>query len=805
MTHYWPLCRSFLRRHAEALFIIGFVVADCFGPVWIITAAALAAVLAVAIPAAHNMWTMTPAGRIVYVRALLKTPKGQRLGLLLFWLFSMRWLVSAAQNANLFQTDGQSLSMTNALLLAVQQFAPLDFIAHPVFLYVAACGIAILLRTRLKASKQDPDLIAQRQLWSGTSHILFLAAFIGSILSITLNANGPARWLAGWLLYSAKDANFFKDTTVVPAIGQQLPLPLQSVDTNGIFSNLAFKQPFENFIVTAVSLVLFAVLLQPALRLTAFLTSFCWRIVSVLSLQNIIESFLEALRLPSRRLDFRESHPFLMNSGRSLSWIVACYAALFWLFGFSGGPLGYAIQSWMITSGVDAGFTTSAGAPTWLFESNFRIFVGSIVALYATAPLTVTAAVFLPYANPRKIILNADGLSFPQGPFLSLWGRQFRLWSDLKSLTVKRIDQKKQRMRAQFTLRFRSGGHISFNNMQVSWKDLKVLLDAVDQHAVACSIDKEVFSVCQALEADYPDTAASDGIDDTAIKQISAQEFKSTIFVALQPGEFLPNTQIRIIKQLASKPLCAVYLARAEDGRMVIVKQFYLAADTEETKAFAKLLQREYDLLSRLDHSGIAKVLQSFSVEHSTYLVIEHRQGSDLRAVVNEHGARSESVVITWAKQLCEIMIYLHGREPAIVHRDLTPDNIIAGEDGQLRLIDFGAAREFLEGTTGTMIGKQCYVAPEQLRGDASLKSDIYSFGCTLYFLITGRDPVALSQSSPAKSIDCSSRLDALVSDCTTFDEEQRPASFEDILKRLKDLDRGFKLKMPQPKEEVVA
>jgi hypothetical protein len=809
MKPHWNACRSFLRRHAEALFIIAFIVADCFAPSWFITLAASIAILAVSLPAIRNMRSLTASGRVTYLQGLVKTARVQRLGLLLFWLFSIRWLLSAAADANLFRTDGQSLSMSKSLLLAAQQFAALDFITHPILIYVVACTIAILLRTRLKATKQDPDLIRQRQLWSGTSHFLFLGAFIASVLSVTVSAGGPVRMLANWLILSACDANLFG--TPISALPEgiiDVTVPqLPRVDPAGTFSDLAFAQTFENFLVVAVSLLMLSVLLQPALKLTSFLTSFCWRVVSPHSVQNIVESFLAALRLPSRALNFKEAHSFWMNAGRSLCWIAACYASLFWLFGFCGGPLGLAIQNWMLASGVDAGFGYSTSAAEWLFQPNLRIFVASVVAMYATAPLAVTGIVVLPYAKPRTLILNSDGLSFSQGPFLCLWGRQFRLWSDLKSITVKRINRKQQQQQqcAQFILSFRSGGHVSFNDKQVSWRDLKVLLEAVDQHAVACSIDQNVFAVCQELEAQDPAAAYSDGIDDSAIKMIPAQQFKSTIFVALQPGELLPTTQTRIIKQLASKPLCAVYLARAEDGRMVIVKHFYLAADTDETRAFAKLLQREYELLSRLDHPGIAKVLQSFSVDHSTYLVIEHRQGSDLRAVVDEHGARSENLVITWAKQLCEIMIYLHSRDPAIVHRDLTPDNIIAGEDGQLRLIDFGAAREFLEGTTGTMIGKQCYVAPEQLRGDATLKSDIYSFGCTLNFLLTGRDPIALSQSSPGGSVDCSEGLNRLVGECTSFEEDHRPASFEDISKRLNELDRGFKLKIPQPKAEAAA
>jgi hypothetical protein len=425
-----------------------------------------------------------------------------------------------------------------------------------------------------------------------------------------------------------------------------------------------------------------------------------------------------------------------------------------------------------------------------------------VVALYGTAPVAVSAAVFLPHAKTRKISLNADGVLFPQGPYLSLWGRQFRLWSDFKQLSVKSGKTKQGQLKAKFTLAFHSGGKICFNEKQIDAHDLRVLLDAIDQYAGSCGVEPEAVVVCRALEELARDKAPSDGGIDVAVESTPAQQFKSTIFVPFAAGDFITGSKIRVIKQLSSKPLCAVYLGRNEDGRLVTVKQFYLPEESEETKALAKTLTREYELLTKLNHVGIAKVISSFTSEKSTFLIIEHRIGLDLRKVVQEHGPRSEALVISWAQQLCEIMIYLHAQSPSILHRDLTPDNIVAGEDGQLRLIDFGAAREFLDGITGTMLGKQCYVSPEQLRGDAIQQSDIYSFAGTLHFLLTGRDPVALSQSSPAKHIDCSEELDKLIRDCTEFDSQDRPQSFVEVSKRLNEINCGIKIVLPTKKKD---
>jgi serine/threonine protein kinase len=135
----------------------------------------------------------------------------------------------------------------------------------------------------------------------------------------------------------------------------------------------------------------------------------------------------------------------------------------------------------------------------------------------------------------------------------------------------------------------------------------------------------------------------------------------------------------------------------------------------------------------------------------------------------------------------------LHTHDPVILHRDLTPDNVVFDDDGHVRLIDFGAAREFLEGITGTMIGKQCYMPPEQLQGCASPRSDIYSFGGTLHFLLTGEDPIALSDCRPREQVECSEELSELIRQCTSFDEHERPADFDQVYARLTEIARQDK------------
>ncbi|MBZ0184735.1 MAG: hypothetical protein K8F91_00685, partial [Candidatus Obscuribacterales bacterium] len=630
------------------LAIIAFLLADCLLDGWALNFLTTIAVFLVAVPALRTMVSQTALERVTFLKAYVKTRKVQRVAIVLFWIHAIRFLLAAAVDANLLYLAGHTPSLSGAFLAGSQAFEFFAFLASPVLIYLGACMTAIFLRSRLKATKEDPDLIKQRQKLAGASHVLFTSGFIASILSITCSRDGPAYMISNWLLASARDANIYGQPSSGEMIYAQITNPgcygsgaapvLYSVTQS--LCDYSFVTTFDAIIIGVSSIILLLVLWQPTMRLHALLTSFCWRVISPGSLQNMIEAFLEALHLPGRNLDFRQAHPLVGNAIATTVWLAVCYFSLFWLFGFCGGPLGEAIQNWMIASALDAGIGTSYAVPDWLLHPNYRIFIASMIALYGTPILAVFNCVFLPYAKARKIVINADGISFAQGPYLSLLGRQFRLWSDLESLTVKNNNPDHPK-KAKFTLKFRSGGKVEFDHSQINGLDLRILLEAIDEHSVSCTIAAEVFKTVEALAQEDIRKSSSDGGVDSSMASPKALEFKSTIFIPHASGEYIPGTKTRISRQVASKPLCAVYLARDEQGRMVNVKQFYLADQTEQTRAFAKILRRECELLSRLDHPGFARVLDCFTVEDSTYLVIQHRPGSDLRALVNQHGPRS--------------------------------------------------------------------------------------------------------------------------------------------------------------------
>jgi serine/threonine-protein kinase len=259
----------------------------------------------------------------------------------------------------------------------------------------------------------------------------------------------------------------------------------------------------------------------------------------------------------------------------------------------------------------------------------------------------------------------------------------------------------------------------------------------------------------------------------------------------MAPGQIIRAGKLKVVRQLSLGGLSAVYLAQLDGNRLVVLKEAVLPEDgSVELREKAKeLFEREAALLMRLKHKGIVAVLEQFSDHDRNYLMLEYVNGQDLRQFVKQNGAQKEAQVLEWAVQLTGILKYLHEQDPPVIHRDVSPDNLVLREDGSLVVIDFGAANEFISKATGTFVGKQSFIAPEQFRGKAVTQSDIYAFGCSLYYLLTGKEPEALSTSNPKEvNPDVSDELAELVVSCTQLearDRYQTAAQLLPVLRRL--------------------
>lgn len=265
------------------------------------------------------------------------------------------------------------------------------------------------------------------------------------------------------------------------------------------------------------------------------------------------------------------------------------------------------------------------------------------------------------------------------------------------------------------------------------------------------------------------------------------RRFGATNFIPLEPGNKIWSGRFTVERQMAFGGFSAIYLVRDQKHNEFILKEAVVPddADTALKDEARRLFEREAALLSELKHKKIARVFDSFVENGRQYLILEYIPGQDLRQLVRKSGAQKEEFVLKWALDLAEVIAYLHNRPVPVVHRDISPDNLILDEKNVLHLIDFGAANLFLGTATGTMIGKQAYMAPEQFRGKANTKSDVYGFGCTMHFLLTGKDPEALTACRPTLlGAQTCRQLDDLIAACTDAADTQRP-SISEVLTHL--------------------
>ncbi len=372
----------------------------------------------------------------------------------------------------------------------------------------------------------------------------------------------------------------------------------------------------------------------------------------------------------------------------------------------------------------------------------------------------------------NKFALTEHGLELPRRFLLDLSFLRKRPWAHLDLIEFKN---------EELVLRFGNSlqkGQARFRLTGVKTSDLKDLVIAVRSNApeTRCVFDRK------AVEMGIPGIQANPNDESfTAIwERDLASRFGSTAFVPLEAKTKLQDGRLTVIGQVSFGGLSAVYLCKDNLGETVILKEAVVPLNADATsKAKAlEMFKREAKILQALSHSNIARVLDHFVENGRDYMVIEHINGLDLRAYVKEHGPQPERLIMRWALEIADILQYLHTQNPPIIHRDVTPDNLVLDRTGSIKLIDFGAANEFIATATGTLVGKQSYISPEQFRGKAVPQSDIYALGCSLYYLATGSDPDALSESSLTSERTAGmTALSELISACTAMELEARLAS----------------------------
>lgn len=382
-----------------------------------------------------------------------------------------------------------------------------------------------------------------------------------------------------------------------------------------------------------------------------------------------------------------------------------------------------------------------------------------------------------------SVFLTREGISLPFF-LLPKWGfRTERQWSDLQYVTFKA--RKKDGVLKLF---FKDGKQVNFDSRFFKAKDLEQMIVAIDVWGGG----SDSFPALLEARAHVTGTNLLEGKKDHSYTEMWEEElstrFGATNFIPLEPGHKLQEGRLTLERQLAFGGLSAIYLVKDPQSANLVLKEAVIPkeADPQLRAQSVTMLEREARYLSQLNHPGLARVFDYFVEDDRHYLLMEYIKGTDLRRYVKENGAVSAKEAIDWSAQIADILSYLHEQDPPIVHRDISADNIILREDDTLAIIDFGAANSFLGTATCTLIGKQAYIPPEQLRGKPTVKSDLYALGCTMFFLLTSQDPEPISVSDPSTVKPSTPKnLSDLIVSLTQLEQEKRPNSARDVATRL--------------------
>lgn len=217
-------------------------------------------------------------------------------------------------------------------------------------------------------------------------------------------------------------------------------------------------------------------------------------------------------------------------------------------------------------------------------------------------------------------------------------------------------------------------------------------------------------------------------------------------------------------------------LSHNQMGETLLVRdkktsQYYVAKCYNNQSRFSGT--NESELLKKLNYEGLPAFIGEYQKGKSICIVREYAEGLPLNQFVNE-STLSESQVISIIVQLCDILTYLHGHTPPVIHRDIKPQNIIINSTGKIKLIDFGISRFYdKEAKADTVFfGTQEFSPPEQYGfSQTDCRSDIFSLGVLLCWLLTGKTDLDTASGEIHNS-----QLSRIVRKCTAFAPKDRYA-----------------------------
>ena len=242
-----------------------------------------------------------------------------------------------------------------------------------------------------------------------------------------------------------------------------------------------------------------------------------------------------------------------------------------------------------------------------------------------------------------------------------------------------------------------------------------------------------------------------------------------------------------VLREIGRGGMSIVYLAMdTRLNKQWAIKEIWKKGNGKKDEIVVNSLLAEANLMKRLDHPALPRIVDIIDNGETIYVIMDYIEGESLDKILNEYGSQPEELVIGWAKQLCDALSYLHSQKPPIIYRDMKPANIMLKPEGNIKIIDFGIAREYKEQKLSdtTVLGTKGYAPPEQYSGQTDARSDIFALGMTMHHLLTGIDPRSGEAYAPVRmwNPELSEGIEIIIDKCVEPAAENRYQNCADLL-----------------------
>lgn len=242
-----------------------------------------------------------------------------------------------------------------------------------------------------------------------------------------------------------------------------------------------------------------------------------------------------------------------------------------------------------------------------------------------------------------------------------------------------------------------------------------------------------------------------------------------------------------ILRKIGQGGMSVVYLAMDTHlNKQWAVKEIRKKGNGKDDVVIVNSLLAEANMMKKLDHPSLPRIVDIIDNGETIFVVMDYIEGESLDKILLEYGPQPEELVIAWAKQLCDVLSYLHSQKPPIIYRDMKPANIMLKPEGNIKIIDFGIAREYKEQSLAdtTVLGTKGYAPPEQYSGQTDARSDIFALGMTMHHLLTGIDPRGGEKYVPIRmwNPELSEGIEIIIDKCVQPAAENRYQNCSDLL-----------------------